>query len=233
LRIAELNWMQLERYLERDDRIVLPVGSTEQHAYLSLATDSIVAERLASEASEPLGVPVLPALPFGCTPAFGAFPGSPSLRIDTLVAVIRDAFDSLHRQGFRRFLVVNGHAGNSPAAERLRAWVDEHEGAQFLFHDWWTPTPVAVVITGIDPEGSHANWLESFPWTRLPGVEVPGAPKPVVEAARILDDDPEGNRRLLGDGSYGGVYQRSDEEMNRLWDAAVEQLRRALEDGWS
>ena len=33
--------MQLEKYLARDDRIVLPVGSTEQHGYLSLATDVI------------------------------------------------------------------------------------------------------------------------------------------------------------------------------------------------
>ena len=31
--------MQLEAYLQRDDRIVLPLGSTEQHAYLSLGTD--------------------------------------------------------------------------------------------------------------------------------------------------------------------------------------------------
>lgn len=42
MRISELTWMQLEAYLERDDRIVLPLGTTEQHAYLSLATDTIV-----------------------------------------------------------------------------------------------------------------------------------------------------------------------------------------------
>ena len=43
--------MQLEAYLQRDDRIVLPIGSTEQHAYLSLATDNILAERVAVEAA--------------------------------------------------------------------------------------------------------------------------------------------------------------------------------------
>src|SRR5437763_1161824 len=47
VRIAEMNWMQVEKYLQRDDRVVLPLGSTEQHAYLSLATDSILAERVA------------------------------------------------------------------------------------------------------------------------------------------------------------------------------------------
>ena len=45
MRVRDLNWMQLEAYLREDDRIVLPVGSTEQHAYLSLETDNILAEQ--------------------------------------------------------------------------------------------------------------------------------------------------------------------------------------------
>ena len=67
MRIRDLNWMQLETYLMKDDRIVLPVGSTEQHAYLSLETDNILAERASVEAAEPLGVPVLPVVPYGVT----------------------------------------------------------------------------------------------------------------------------------------------------------------------
>src|SRR5947207_14028210 len=114
MRVRVLNWMQVERYLERDDRVVLPVGSTEQHAYLSLETDNIIAERLAVEAAEPLGVPVLPVLPFGLAQGFVAFPGSPTLRLDTYTAVIRDVLESLHGQGFRRFLIANGHGGNPP-----------------------------------------------------------------------------------------------------------------------
>src|SRR5512132_1119020 len=111
MRVRDLNWMQLEEYLQRDDRIVLPVGSTEQHAYLSLETDNIIAERLAIEAAEPLRVPVLPVLAYGVT-GFYMFPGSPTLRAETLGAVVRDIFDSLHAQGFRRFFVANGHSGN-------------------------------------------------------------------------------------------------------------------------
>jgi len=37
--------MQVEEYLRRDDRAVLPLGSTEQHAYLSLSVDSILSEQ--------------------------------------------------------------------------------------------------------------------------------------------------------------------------------------------
>src|SRR5262249_60359218 len=107
VRTRDLNWMQLEDYLGRDDRIVLPIGSTEQHAYLSLETDNILAERVSVEAAQPLGVPVLPVLPYGLTPMFAAaYPGSPTLRLQTFVAVIRDLLDSLYAQGFRRFLLV-------------------------------------------------------------------------------------------------------------------------------
>src|SRR5256885_1673861 len=115
--------MQLEASLERDDRIVLPLGSTEQHASLSLGTDSILAERVSVEAAEPLGVPVLPVLAYGLTPYFAAYPGSPTLRVETFLAVLRDLLDSLLGQRFKRVLLVNGHGGNAPggalAAERM------------------------------------------------------------------------------------------------------------------
>src|SRR5437870_9878236 len=118
MRVRDLNWMQLETYLTRDDRIVLPVGSTEQHAYLSLETDNVLAERASVEAAEPLGVPVLPVVPYGVT-GFTAYPGSPTLSTSTLLAVLSDVVDSLLVHGFARVLVVNGHGGHSQLG---RAW---------------------------------------------------------------------------------------------------------------
>src|SRR2546426_2076709 len=105
VRISEMNWMMVEEYLKRDDRCVLPLGSTEQHAYLSLSVDSILAERIAVEAAEPLGLPVFPVLAYGITPYFRAFPGSITLRIDTYLAVVRNILDALTEQGFKRILI--------------------------------------------------------------------------------------------------------------------------------
>src|SRR5260370_38260294 len=110
-----MNWMQVADYLTRDDRAVVPLGSTEQHAYLSLGTDAILAERVAVEAAEPLGVPVFPVLAYGITPYFLAFPGSVSLRVSTYVALVGAMIDALAGQGFRRIVLVNGHGGNSTA----------------------------------------------------------------------------------------------------------------------
>jgi creatinine amidohydrolase/Fe(II)-dependent formamide hydrolase-like protein len=41
MRVTDMNWMQVEAYLQHDDRCVVPLGSTEQHAYLSLSVDSL------------------------------------------------------------------------------------------------------------------------------------------------------------------------------------------------
>ena len=86
------------------------------------------------------------------------------------------------------------------------------------------------IVREIDPVGSHASWMENFPWTRLPGVELPVESKPVVEANV---HDPAEFRKLVGDGSFGGAYEHSDEDMLRVWQAGVEEVRGLLESGLS
>ena len=167
MRIRDLNWMQVEAYLEKDDRIVLPVGSTEQHAYLSLETDNILAERASVEAAEPLGVPVLPVVAYGVT-GFTAYPGSPTLRDTTLLAVLSDIVDSLLGQGFARILAVNGHGGNTGPGEDLA----RSRAPSVVWHELWDGRPDEIAAA-IDPDYDHASWSENFPWTRLPGVEMP------------------------------------------------------------
>jgi len=232
MRFFDMTWMDVERYLESDDRVVLPLGSTEQHAYLSLGVDTILSERVSVEAAEPLGVPVLPAMPFGLVPYFAAFPGSPSLRIETYLAVVREVLDSLHGQGFNRFLIVNGHGGNSPAAGVGPDWMRDNPRGQVRFHNWWNGPRTWEVVQRLDPVAGHASWLESFPWTRLPGVEPPAEGKPMVDVARLTVSGPAEVRELLGDGSYGGRYRRPDDEMLEMWQTGVEEVRELLDAGW-
>lgn len=222
MRVRDLNWMELETYLDKDDRIILPLGSTEQHAYLSLETDNILAERVSAEAAEPLGVPVLPALAYGVTLRFAAYPGSPSASPGTYVALLSELTASLQSQGFRRVLLVNGHGGNSFAAATVA-------GNGVVWHDWWNSERVRALVDEIDPDGYHASWTENFAWTRL-RVSVPDAHKPVVQLEGVTD--PAEVRAIAGDGCFGGWYERPDEEMQPIWDAAVDEVRQLLETGW-
>jgi len=230
MRVEDRNWMQIERYLEQDDRIVVPLGSTEQHAYLSLGVDTILSERVAVEAAEPLGVAVLPSLPYGLTPYFAAYPGSPTLRPATYRAIVRDLLDSLYGQGFRRLLFVNGHGGNEPGQEEMVAWQAEHRDARVQWHNWWNGPRVRETASSIDPDASHASWFENFPWTRLEGVTQPSERKPMVDWNPDLD--PADVRMLIGDGSFGGLYERPDEDVLRVWQAGVEEVRDLIANGW-
>jgi creatinine amidohydrolase len=233
MRISEMNWMMVEDYLRRDNRAVLPVGCTEQHAYLSLSTDSILAERLAVEAAEPLGVPVFPVLAYGITPYFRAFPGTITLRVETYMPVLRDILDALADHGFKRILIVNGHGGNAPAQGLVGEWMADHPGVRVKFHNWWNAPKVWAQVQAIDPVASHASWMENFPWTRLEKIKLlPRKQKPMSDLEKLRRLDPKSLREYLNDGNYGGLYQRDDEEMMKMWRTAVDETRALLMESW-
>jgi len=225
--------MMVEEYLRRDDRCVLPLGSTEQHAYLSLSVDSILAERLAIEAAEPLSVPVFPVVAYGITPYFRAFPGTISLRVQTYLAVVRDVLDSMFEHGFKRILIVNGHGGNVPAQGLVAEWLADHPGMRIKFHNWWNAPKVWAQVQACDPVASHASWMENFPWTRLANVKMPSEQKPASDLDKIRQLDPKALRTYLKDGNWGGVYRRSDEEMMKIWNVGVEETRELLTENWA
>ena len=233
MRVAEMNWMMVEEYLTRDDRCVLPLGSTEQHAYLSLSVDSILAERLALEAAEPLGVPVFPVLAYGITPYFRAFPGTITLRIQTYLSILRDILDAMAEQGFKRILIVNGHGGNAPAQGLIGEWTAAHPNVRIRFHNWWNAPKVWAQVQAIDPVASHASWMENFPWTRLANVDLPSEQKPMSDLEVIRQLDPKSLRAYLKDGNFGGRYQRDEEEMTKVWRTGVEETRELLSAGWA
>jgi creatinine amidohydrolase len=233
VRIADMNWMQVRDHVANDDRAVLPIGSTEQHAYLSLAVDAILSERVAVEAAEPLRVPVFPVLSYGLTPNFVEYPGTVSLSVATMCGLVTDVLDGIRRSGFRRIVIVNGHGGNSPMHGVVLEWLGRNHGCRVKWHNWWNAPKTWAKVNEIDPVASHASWLENFPWTRLSGVVQPGGQKPMMDMAQFVQLDPVAKKKLLGDGNYGGVYQRSDEEMLAMWGVAVEETRALIQDGWA
>jgi creatinine amidohydrolase len=231
MRVADMNWQDVEAASARDLRAVLPLGSVEQHAGLSLCTDAILAERVAVEAAEPLGIPVFPVMPYGLAPYFAAYPGTVSLRVETLLAVARDVLASIRRAGFRRILIVNGHGGNAPVGALAQELMADWPDTSIRFHNWWSAPRTWAMVQKTGP-ASHASWMENFPWTRLAGVACPEGVKAGFDRELMRASAPAGVREILGDGAFGGAYQKPDEVMLDLWRTGVDETREQLEGPW-
>lgn len=229
----DMSWFDVERYLQHDDRAVVPLGSIEQHAYLSLGVDNILSQKVALDAAEPLGVPVFPGVNYGLTPYQAGYPGTITLRMGTYLSLLRDLMDGLATQGFRRILFVNGHGGNSAARGLLQEWMMDHPETTVKWHDWWSAPKTMAAVLAVDPVASHASWMETFPWTKLPGRELPRTQKAPVDVNVLRLLSPEAVRAYMGDGNMGGVYEKPDDTMLEIWRVGVEETRAALEGPWS
>ena len=232
MRIADMNWMQVERHALQDQRAVLPMGSIEQHGLLSLCVDVILAERVAIAAAEPLNVPVFPVINYGFTPSFVDYPGTVSLKLSTFCALVCDVLDGMVRSGFRQIVIVNGHGGNGPAHGAILEWLDRNRGVQVKWHNWWNAPLTMAKVKAIDPVASHASWMENFEWTRLAGTTPPTEAKPMIDLTRYQRLDPGAKKLLIGDGNFGGHYQRPESDMLALWDVAVAETRTLIASDW-
>ena len=224
MRLEDLNWMDVEEYLKFEDRLVLVLGATEQHGYLSLLTDIRIPLALADAASQATGVMVAPPLNFGCSVYFLAYPGTFSLRVSTFTAVVEDLVRSAYQAGFRRILLLNGHGGNSPARTQLGEVAGSLPGIRLRWYDWWLSHSVEEVAVRHGLKPSHANWLEAFPFTIVS--ELPASPKLPPSVPGIMD--PKTAREVYGDGSFGGPYQASETVMHELFAACLEDILQLL-----
>ena len=170
--LQEKSWQDVADYLQSDDRIIMPVGSTEQHGvFAPLGTDTYVAIALAEDAAEKAGVLTAPPLWFGWSPHHLVKPGTISVRAEVLTEVLYDAVKSLAEHGFKKFIVINGHRiVNIPwmqiAAERAQR---ELKVTVVLFDPAYMSKEVVTQL-GFGPIG-HAEEIEiSHMLYRHPGL---------------------------------------------------------------
>lgn len=218
MRLEDMNWMDVERYLQRDDRIILITGATEQHCTLSLLTDILVPARLAAEAAARENVLVAPPLNFGNSRMFLSYPGTISISTEVFHTVLTEIVQGLMGQGFSGFFILNGHGGNNIPSQLVDLQLDGH--ARIHWYDWWQSPAVQAFEDGHDLRLEHANWGENFPFNRLG--PVPLGEKPLVNLGYL--EAGHTAREVLGDGSYGGPYQVSDSLMEELFEQVVNEI---------
>lgn len=216
MRFEECNWMDIENYLKNDERILLVIGACEQHAYLSLLTDVRIPLALADAVSTDTGVIVAPVVNFGISPYFLTYPGTISLRVNTLLDIVEDIINSLYKNGFRKILILNGHGGNDPVRGRLNEILNQYSDLQVAWYSWWQSHSVEKIAIENQIKPAHANWLEAFSFTQV--ADLPENEKTPPHYHGLLSA--EGTKEVFQDGSFGGPYKVDNSIMNDIFHAS-------------
>ncbi len=112
--LDELSTIEAAQAAKNGAVIIFPLGSVEEHgSHLPLCTDSIQPEYIALEVAKKTGCLVAPPFRYGICNATRNFPGTLTIKFDTLYRVAIDVLSELVRSGFYRIIVMSGHAGNS------------------------------------------------------------------------------------------------------------------------
>jgi len=140
MQLIEMTWQEVENYLFSRKAIIIPLGSIEQHGLaLPLGTDAYIAERIAKEVGKKTFTIVTPCIRPGLSllPHM-AFSGTISLRPETLQKVIEDTVKSLHKHGFRQFLIINAHGLNEMSINSaFQNLCYDLKGIRFISLSWW------------------------------------------------------------------------------------------------
>jgi creatinine amidohydrolase len=162
---SERTWAELPEDLAAVGRAaILPVGATEQHGpHLGCGVDTVLADRLCAAASARTGVPMLPALPYGCSGGHSRrWPGTIALQPKVLIDVVKDVGDWAYHSGVRRLFIVNTHVTNAAplrcALEMLRA---EHDDLMVVLVNSATLSARVSAFHNADGEDWHANDAET------------------------------------------------------------------------
>ena len=184
--LPSLNWWELRwkeiAALDRGKTLVIqPTGAIEQHGpHLPLDVDifnsSQIATRAVARARE-LGMDsvfVAPPIWWGTSPHHLAFPGTISLRMETMSDLLIDIASSFAAHGFYRMLWLNGHGGNQGVLTATALRCSEVVGITPAVVSYWQLIRDALREIGESANGGmgHACEMETSVQLHLRGERV-------------------------------------------------------------
>lgn len=186
---------------QRGAVVIVPIASTEQHGlHLPVDTDCRTVEYVARQGArqaEEIAVLVAPAISYGMSVHHMAFPGTISLRVETILALLADVCTSISAHGFERILVLSGHGGNGDtiraAALQLRFTLNRQIRACCWFD--LIPEVLNAVREGPCPNIGHSGEAETSAILFLD----PAAPRrDRLQLVEGITDDPSRGTALKG-----------------------------------
>lgn len=149
--MADMTWTELQEKGRKEIPVLFPMGVIEEHGpHLPLGTDIYFSYAICKKIKQSIelkGKECLIAPPYywGINHCTSQFPGSFSLRPETMKMVLNDIFCNLNQFGFQKILCVNEHGdplhirtilesvkdANSEYGMQIRLLMEPHELGQF------------------------------------------------------------------------------------------------------
>ena len=214
--LSRMNYREVEKYLENSDTIVIPVGSLENHGlHMPLGTDAIIPDGIAKLIDERSSLLIAPTVNYGATDDLVGFPGTISIGTEGLISLLRAICAQFYDYGFRRFLILNGHGGNTAAIQAVGMHL-YRKGAYLANLNWW------LMAGQIDPKwaGGHGGGEET--------AGVMAVDESLIKREYI--DMPEGIINDLGDELPYGAWANINYKGVSV--TVPRQIRDITENGW-
>lgn len=201
--LEDLTWQEAEKVLTPQTIVVIPIGaeSKEHGPHLKLKNDFLIAQYLTREVLKKSAVVVAPTVNYHYYPAFGEYPGSTTLRIETARDLMVDICRSLARYGPKRFYAINTGVSTIRAL-RLSAEVLAQDGIQFRYTDILKVAEAAEKQVKQEEGGTHADEIETSMLLFI-------APETVDMKKAVKDYHPSPKGGLTRDPHGEGAYSAS------------------------
>jgi len=135
--LHEMSWTEAKEYFAKNDIVIVPVGSNEQHGPQNpLGTDHLIAKAIAEETAKRTGVLCLQVIPFGVSSHHKQFWGTIYISPKSFKNYVKEACLSLGYYGVKKIVVVNGHGGNRCALLDMARELRE-TGIFVSVFQWW------------------------------------------------------------------------------------------------
>jgi creatinine amidohydrolase len=227
--LEEMSWPEIETGLKETQTIILPVGATEEHGpHLPVFTDTIEAVEVAREAARRRDIFVAPPVHYGVCRSTRSFPGTITVSHDSLRSYVYDILLSCYDSGFRRVMILTGHAGGQHISALEEACQQAATTRDFLLS--MVSLFDLIDIQAVEAKGDgHAGEIETSMMMQIRGNLVKGKPDayfPPRPRFLILKDV----RYMMNNGIMGDPSSASMHKGKLFFDMMVQGVLEALDE---
>jgi len=235
MHVADEAWPDLGPQFEGSSLALVPVGSTEQHGpHLPLATDHLIAQAFAREATDRTGHVCTPTITVGVSPHHRQFHGTMWVDADAFREYVESFTRNLAYHGIDRVVYVNAHGGNVKHLREVGRCLRDEE-TMYAIEWMWNESIPDLVDDLFEYNGPHGGPKETALVQHLRPKLVHDDRLSEARDGGLLEAT-EAKRRTYGartaydtiessdNGVFGDQTDATAEKGERLFEAATEQL---------